>query len=85
MAYEFFRTFVDMANTNYNAALVERVVTLREGLGKQPLASLMAIDPSLKKHERKLHRILGKKVWNGDVPFIERMEQVKEKLINARN
>jgi hypothetical protein len=74
-----------MATPKYKEELTQRVSDLRAGLGKQPLAALAAIDQRLKKDERRLRRILGKKVWSGDIPFIERMEVAKQKLINARN
>lgn len=70
----------------YDKSLVNRIVELRKGLGPQPLAALWNIDPSLRgdPDENRIRRVLSKKVFPGDAPFVLRLEKAKAKLLKAR-
>lgn len=68
----------------YDAKLVERITTLRDGLEPQVLATLWGIDPSLREEAAKFRRILSKKVYKGDLPYVARMEKAKAKLLKVR-
>ena len=73
-----------MATKNHDPILLARVKQLRDGLGPQPLATLWAVEPSLRVGVSRYRRILCGKVYWGDLGHIERMEKAKEKLTRAR-
>jgi hypothetical protein len=62
-----------------------RVEKLREGLEPQPLAKLMAVEPSLRDKASRLRRILCSKVFKGDDYLVAMMERVKVRLLAAQN
>ncbi len=69
----------------YDNSLIIRVKKIRDGLGKQPMASLWTMDPTLKGSDLpKYRRILSGKVFPGDLPHVDKLEKVKAKLIAAR-
>lgn len=73
-----------MGEKKYDEALGKRVDDLRAGLGPQPLATLWAIVPDLRKQEAKLRRVLSRKVFAGDADVVVLMEKAKAALMAAR-
>lgn len=65
-------------------SLAERVLKIREGIGKQPLATLAVLDPTLRNNEIKMRRILWGKVFPGDLPEVERLEKAKARYLKLR-
>lgn len=72
-----------MLEKKYDAALIERVTKLREGLGKQPLAQLRHMDETLWEDGAKVRRILSRRVFPGDLPYVERLEAARAKWRKA--
>ncbi|HNR56196.1 MAG TPA: hypothetical protein PKJ19_13580 [Flavobacteriales bacterium] len=76
-----------MTTKKYDAALVERVNKINDGLGPQVLAQLWAVNPDFraKRVAAKLRRILSGKCHPGDAVEVERMEVAKAALMQARS
>lgn len=68
----------------FDMGLIVRVKKLREGLEPQPLAKLMAVQPSLKDNAAKLRRILCSRVYPNDAVYVGEMEAAKIKLMKSR-
>lgn len=67
----------------YDRMLIERVLKIREGIEPQPYSILRSVDKSLNDVPDKYRRILGSRVFPGDSPLVERLEQAKDKFMKA--
>lgn len=65
---------------NYRPELIERVNAIRNGIEPQPFATLSVVSPFIRKDTAKYRRILCRRVYPGDIPYIEQLEKAKSKL-----
>ena len=73
-----------MGTTKYDDILLARIKAIREGIEPQPLATLRAVEPSLRGDVDRFRRILCGKVYHGDIGHIMRLEEAKKKLVSIQ-